>query len=75
MGGRARPEYAQVCTERALAEIGRGPEQTGSGIVANVTAHWERLVAADDLYTYSLGGTGAASWAAVLSSWSLLSHG
>jgi tetratricopeptide (TPR) repeat protein len=50
-----RPDYALAYAERAAAEAFRGSEALGAGFVSNVSPHWARLSAADELEAYRLG--------------------
>ncbi len=50
-----RPDYAQAYSERAAAEAFRGSEAIGAGFISNVSPHWARLSAEDELEAYNLG--------------------
>ena len=50
-----RPDYAQAYSERAAAEAFRGSEAIGAGFISNVSPHWARLSAEDELEAYDLG--------------------
>ncbi len=50
-----RPDYALAYSERAAAEAFRGSEAIGAGFISNVSPHWARLSARDELEAYDLG--------------------
>ncbi len=50
-----RPDYALAYSERAAAEAYRGSEAIGGGFISNVSPHWARLSAGDELEAYNLG--------------------
>jgi tetratricopeptide (TPR) repeat protein len=50
-----RPDYALAYSERAAAEAFRGSEAIGAGFISNVSPHWARLSAKDELEAYNLG--------------------